>query len=59
MNAGKGLGLPEPTVAGACFVPTGPAWAEFFTLVRVQCSHYRSREVRVSLIVQAEHLPAM
>lgn len=51
MNAGKGLGLPESMVAGACFVPTGLAWAEFFTLVGVQCSHYTSREVRVSPIV--------
>lgn len=59
MNAGKGLGLPESMVAGACFVPTGLAWAEFFTLVGVQCSHYTSREVRVSPIVWAEHLPAM
>lgn len=51
MNAGKGFGLPESMVAGACFVLTGPTWAEFFTLVGVQCSHYTSREVRVSLLV--------
>jgi hypothetical protein len=51
VNGGKGLGLPEATVACTGFAPNWPCLGrESLPLVRLQCSDYTSRKIRVKQI---------